>query len=88
MFVVGMVITCHPLHRSVRAQLPNTAPALGFIARSARAAHNFMYGSRSIATGGQALGLRLAGRDLGLGWRPQPVECPGHQRRGRGAVGG
>ena len=26
---VGMAVTCHPPHRSVRAELPHTAPALG-----------------------------------------------------------
>src|SRR5882672_9650211 len=26
---VGMTVTQHPLHRSVRAELPHTAPALG-----------------------------------------------------------
>lgn len=26
---VGMAVTCHPPHRSVRAELPHTAPASG-----------------------------------------------------------
>ncbi len=31
---VGMAVTCHPPHRSVRAELPHTAPALGFDAET------------------------------------------------------
>lgn len=31
---VGMAVTCHPQHRSVRAELPHTAPALGFDAEA------------------------------------------------------
>ncbi len=31
---VGMAVTCHPPHRSVRAELPHTAPALGFNAEA------------------------------------------------------
>jgi hypothetical protein len=32
---VGMAVTCHPPpHRSVRAELPHTAPALGFDAEA------------------------------------------------------
>ncbi|MGY2960150.1 hypothetical protein ACVWZP_001099 [Pseudomonas sp. TE36184] len=31
---VGMAVTCHPPHRSVRAELQHTAPALGFDAEA------------------------------------------------------
>jgi len=31
---VGMAVTCHPPHRSVHAELPHTAPALGFDAKA------------------------------------------------------
>ena len=31
---VGMAVTRHPPHRSVRAELPHTAPALGFNAEA------------------------------------------------------
>ena len=31
---VGMAVTYHPPHRSVRAELPHTAPALGFDAEA------------------------------------------------------
>jgi hypothetical protein len=31
---VGMAVTCHPPHRSVHAELPHTAPALGFDAEA------------------------------------------------------
>lgn len=31
---VGMAVTCHPPHRSVREELPHTAPALGFDAEA------------------------------------------------------
>ena len=31
---VGMAVACHPPHRSVRAELPHTAPALGFNAEA------------------------------------------------------
>lgn len=34
MVAVGMAVTCHPPHRSVRAELPHTAPALGFDAEA------------------------------------------------------
>jgi hypothetical protein len=80
---VGMPVTQHPLHRSVRAELPHTAPALGHDDQASKVRPVVSVRGRLSREPGSVSGTRC--RQTDFPWPaafPPPPPLPGHCRPG------